>query len=225
MTGDLAGQEAQWLCRALVPLLRCDQSCAPIRDGSPGLSRAGLAAYSHLQGRGDIREIRRSGRGVARLLDPGSAAGALLRDLLGPDARTLASARGTGGRNITEEDLVVERFGDARRWRERDRHHDEGGRTEWGVLTGDLYLNDAVFLSHVPRPVWRYEMGGYPVVKKWLGYREARRRQGWALTLGELAHLRGIIHRIAALLTLRPAADNAYEQATPEAWLSDELTE
>jgi Type ISP C-terminal specificity domain len=34
-------------------------------------------------------------------------------------------------------------------------------------LTGDLYLNESIFLAHVPREIWRYELGGYPVLKKW----------------------------------------------------------
>jgi hypothetical protein len=60
-------------------------------------------------------------------------------------------------------------------------------------------------------------------LKKWLGYRQASRRSGTALTLQELDELREIMHRIAALLTLRPLLDIAYEKANEQAWLVDDF--
>lgn len=39
----------------------------------------------------------------------------------------------------------------------------------WGERTGDLFLNDEVHFAHVPEDVWLYQLGGYPVLKKWLG--------------------------------------------------------
>jgi hypothetical protein len=57
-----------------------------------------------------------------------------------------------------------------------------------GDTTGDLYINDAVLFRHVPDRVWHYELGGYPVIKKWLGYRDRGRRPGIPLpqvTLGQ----------------------------------------
>jgi hypothetical protein len=71
--------------------------------------------------------------------------------------------------------------------------------------------------------VWRYELGGYPVLKKWLGYRQAGRRSGAPLSLRELDELRGIIHRVAALLTLRPLLGSAYEKASGQAWVVDDF--
>jgi hypothetical protein len=87
----------------------------------------------------------------------------------------------------------------------------------------DLSLNDRVFLRHVPERVWRHELGGYQVIKKWLGYREARRRNGEPLTLGEIAHLRSMVQRIAALLVLEAPLNSAYEDAATNAFTSEEL--
>ena len=56
------------------------------------------------------------------------------------------------------------------------------GEGVWGERTGDLYINDDVFFAHVPEAVWTYQLGGYPVLKKWLGYRQADRRDGSPLT-------------------------------------------
>ena len=56
------------------------------------------------------------------------------------------------------------------------------GVTLWVTSTS----NETVFLANVPREVWRYELGGYPVLKKWLGYRYANRRSNRPLALSEL---------------------------------------
>src|SRR5450759_5926246 len=36
----------------------------------------------------------------------------------------------------------------------------------------DVYLNDVAYWRCVPANVWRYTIGGYQVIKKWLSYRE-----------------------------------------------------
>lgn len=71
--------------------------------------------------------------------------------------------------------------------------------------------------------MWRYELGGYPVLKKWLGYRDVRRRDGRPVTLAELDHLRGIVQRLAALLLLHDALDAAYEKAAADAFTTTDL--
>ena len=127
---------------------------------------------------------------------------------------------------MKESDLVVEHsyFGSAvGDWRSRALGDDEPRHVEWGDGTGDIHLNDRIFLAHVPEAVWKYRMGGYPILKKWLGYRDSRRRNGGGLTLDELVHFRTVIQRIAALLTLRTALDVAYERAGGQAWLIDDV--
>src|SRR5207249_12012573 len=93
----------------------------------------------------------------------------------------------------------------------------------WGSLTADLYLNESVYLAHVPERVWRYELGGYPVLKKWLGYRDGRRRPGTSLSLAEADHLRGMIQRIASMLVLQERLDTAYEEVVRNAFTAEEL--
>jgi hypothetical protein len=41
-----------------------------------------------------------------------------------------------------------------------------------GAEALDVYLNSSVLGAMVPVAVWRYTLGGYQVMKKWLSYRE-----------------------------------------------------
>lgn len=93
----------------------------------------------------------------------------------------------------------------------------------WGERTGDLYLNDNAFFSNVPELVWTYQLGGYPVLKKWLAYRQADRRDEQPLTNDERRWLRQIIQRIAALLALGPKLNELYQDAAANAFTAAEL--
>lgn len=88
-----------------------------------------------------------------------------------------------------------------------------------GDETCDIYLNDAAYWKNVPRPVWEYTLGGYQVLKKWLSYCESA-LLGRALTPDEVAYVRDVIRRIAALLLLGPELDANYAavKAEPYAW-------
>jgi hypothetical protein len=108
-------------------------------------------------------------------------------------------------------------------WREKEPLEDKAIAPALGGSIGDLWLNDRVSLKNVPERVWRYELGGYPVIKKWLGYRDEKRRSGRGLTLGELNHLRSMVHRIAALLLLHDRLDSAYEKAIVAPFTAEEL--
>jgi type ISP restriction-modification system protein len=61
--------------------------------------------------------------------------------------------------------------------------------------------------ANVPELVWTYQLGGYPVLKKWLSYQQADRRDGKPLTDDERRWFRQVIQRIAALLALGPSLD------------------
>ena len=43
-----------------------------------------------------------------------------------------------------------------------------------GETTYDIYPNERVYWCNVPANVWRYELGGYQVLKMWLSYRESK---------------------------------------------------
>ena len=78
-----------------------------------------------------------------------------------------------------------------------------------GDKTFDIYLNEVAFWRNVPERVWRYTIGGYQVVKKWLSYREYE-LLGRPLTTEEAREVTNIIRRIAAILLLEPGLDANY---------------
>ena len=72
-----------------------------------------------------------------------------------------------------------------------------------------VFLNERACWDRVPRAVWQYTLGGYPVLKKWLSYREAA-VLGRALRPEEAREFTAIARRIAALLALGPDLDASY---------------
>jgi hypothetical protein len=108
-------------------------------------------------------------------------------------------------------------------WRPRLPTESEPVNTAWGVETGDLYINDRIFFRNVPAAVWDYELGGYPVIKKWLAYRDSGRRPATSLTLQEADHVRSMVQRIAALLAFHERLNGLYEQASTECFRTEEL--
>ncbi len=79
------------------------------------------------------------------------------------------------------------------------------GMTDGGAVLGDtnfdIYLNDHAYWRNVPAAVWRYKLGGYQVLKKWLSYRE-RNILGRALRPQEVQHFTDTARRIGAILLL-----------------------
>jgi hypothetical protein len=73
----------------------------------------------------------------------------------------------------------------------------------------DIYINDQVFWSNVPKDVWDLTIGGYPVVKKWLSYRE-HKILGRSLRLDEVTYVTEMVRRLKALLMLGDELDRAY---------------
>lgn len=172
-----------------------------------------------------FEEIAGLGEQVGTLLDPMTDSTPVLNDLLGLERRTLAVPSTTKG-VLRDEDLrvTIPYFGGARGgWNERSPKETEACHPAWGEVTGDLYLNETAYLANVPERVWRFELGGYPVIKKWLGYRDQKRRPHQPLTQQELDHLRGIVHRLAALLRLHEALDHAYDRAIESSFTTDDL--
>ncbi len=76
----------------------------------------------------------------------------------------------------------------------------------------DVYINDRVYWSNVPSDVWSMTIGGYPVIKKWLSYRE-QRVLGRSLRTDELAYVAQVVRRLKALLLLGPELDANYRSA------------
>ncbi len=173
-----------------------------------------------------VESVAELGAKVATLLNPFADARSTVRAILGKDAQSLGTVARVGGGTVRASDFTVtfSYYGAAQgSWRPREVSGREAWRPRWGATTGDLYLNDTVFLQHVPERVWRYELGGYPVVKKWLGYRNADRRDKKPLTLVEVEHLGEMVQRLAAMLVLHEQLDLAYEGASADALSRDDL--
>ena len=70
-----------------------------------------------------------------------------------------------------------------------------------GVETSDIYVNGEVFWRNVPAAVWKYQLGGYQVLKKWLSYRE-RDVLGRPLKPEEVQNFSDTARRIVSILLL-----------------------
>lgn len=81
----------------------------------------------------------------------------------------------------------------------------------------DVYLNEVACWRNVPEPVWAYTLGGYPVLKKWLSYRE-RDVLGRDLTPAEARTFTAVARRIAAILGLAADLDANYRRARGAAY-------
>lgn len=81
----------------------------------------------------------------------------------------------------------------------------------------DVYLNDIAYWRCVPSNVWRYTIGGYQVVKKWLSYRDYA-VLGRALSSGEARYATEMVSRIAALVLMQPELDANYERVKASVW-------
>ena len=68
-----------------------------------------------------------------------------------------------------------------------------------GQTTFDIYLNPNAYWRNIPAAVWRYKLGGYQVLKKWLSYRE-RTILDRPLHVEEVQHFTDTTRRIGAIL-------------------------
>ncbi len=86
-----------------------------------------------------------------------------------------------------------------------------------GETCFDVYLNDVAYWRCVPANVWRYTIGGYQVIKKWLSYRE-RALLGRDLRPEEARYVTEMVRRIAALVLMGPELDANYERVKADVW-------
>ena len=80
----------------------------------------------------------------------------------------------------------------------------------------DIYINDRVYWQNVPLDVWTMTIGGYPVVKKWLNYREFR-VLGRPLLQEEMTYITEVVRRLTALLLMGESLDANYRAAANSA--------
>jgi hypothetical protein len=225
MTGDLDSNEAKRFARRL--FRACLGLChAPDYEEEHRESLAQDWAHVPIpRDRELFEELARVGDLIAVLLNPLTEPRAAIRASLSDYAPRLAVLASAEGGAVRGSDLVVTipHFGAARGgWRQRQYEEAETPPADLGQTTGDLYINDRIFFRNVPEEVWRYELGGYPVLKKWLGYRDARRRDNRPLSLPEKDHFRGMVQRVAAVIALRSHLNELYERAAENAWTMEE---
>jgi len=177
--------------------------------------------------RGLFDRLVNAGEKVARLLDANRNAGDVIESVLGSErAAALGPLRRVDTGQLQPDDLkiTVSYWGGSRGgWKPRSYTVEEAPLGLWGERTGDLYINERAFFANVPEAVWTYQLGGYPVLKKWLGYRQADRRDDRALTDDERLWLRQVIQRIATLLALGPELDALYQEVAADAFTATEL--
>jgi hypothetical protein len=166
------------------------------------------------------------GNRIGALLDPLRNVDLILPDILHGEENKLAVLCRVGGGSIRQAELVVgySFFGNAGGgWRIAATDADLSDSDATVEIAGDLYINDEIYFHNVPVAVWRYELGGYPVLKKWLAYRDNGRRPDTALSIRESEHLQSMVRRIAALLAQQAQLDNLYEAAALNSFNLEEL--
>ena len=163
------------------------------------------------------------GRELATLLDPDTPVPGVTTGTLRPDIAAIAVPATVDGRNMAADDFALTagwgHYGTGEavmpgqgRIVEREYTADEraalGDATAvLGQTTFDIYLNSNAYWRNVPAAVWRYKLGGYQVLKKWLSYRE-RTVLGRALTPEEVWYFAEVARRIAVIVAINdtPAA-------------------
>ena len=155
------------------------------------------------------------GRALAQLLDSDTPVPGITTGTLRPEVVVIAVPTTTGGRNMTSEDFAVTAgwghygTGDAvmpgqgriveRVFTLEERAAMDDSLAILGETAFDVYLNANTFWRNVPAAVWRYKLGGYQVLKKWLSYRE-RDILGRKLKPEEVRHFADTARRVAATL-------------------------
>lgn len=166
------------------------------------------------------------GRRIADLMDADRAVPGVTAGVVDPALRPLGALRKTDGTQIDPAagDLAL-----TARWATLQRGSvvmPGPGRISpgrplqdhpLGPETVDVWLNDRVCWGCVPRSIWEAMVGGYPVIKKWLSYRE-RSVLGRDLSLDEAEHVTSMVRRLAALQRLGAELDDSYLESMRVTW-------
>jgi hypothetical protein len=100
--------------------------------------------------------------------------------------------------------------------RKRTDEDNSGLTAEQSELLGnevlDIFLNARVCWAGVPAAAWDYKIGGFPVLRKWLSYRDEKvlRRP---LTTDEARSFVLMVRRLTELALLEPQLDENYKAA------------
>ena len=155
------------------------------------------------------------GRELARLLDPDQPVPGVTQGTLRPELANIAVPSKVAGGNMVGDDFAVTAGwghpgaggaimpGPGRQLERRPTASESrtAATPTLGATTFDIHLNADAYWRNVPAAVWRYQLGGYQVLKKWLSYRE-HPILGRELESDEVQHFTDTARRIAAILLL-----------------------
>ena len=164
-----------------------------------------------------LAESAAKGRELAALLDPETPVPGVTTGVLRPEVAAISVPSTTLGRNMAGDDFALTagwgHYGSGGavmpgQGSAKDRVYTPDERAALGdalptlgETTFDVYLNGNAFWRNVPAAVWRYKLGGYQVLKKWLSYRE-RGILGRPLRPEEVQHITDTARRIGAILLM-----------------------
>ena len=187
--------------------LRMDWPHIPLPDWPDGAAGAADA----------LAESAARGRELAALLDSDTPVAGVTTGSLRPELSAIAVPTTTDGGNMASDDFTVSagwgHFGTGEaimpgQGRIVERNYTDDDRTAvadsiptLGDTTFDVYLNDRAYWRNVPDAVWKYQLGGYQVLKKWLSYRESK-VLGRPLQPEEVQHFTDTVRRIGAIMQL-----------------------
>ena len=199
--------------------LRMDWPRIPL----PGWSTPGSAGILPASGATEaLAQSAARGRELAALLDPDTPVPGVTTGTLRPEIATIAVPTTVDGRNMTSDGFALTAgwghfgTGDAvmpgqgriveRAYTLEERAALGDTLHTLGETTFDIYLNGNAYWRNVPAAVWRYKLGGYQVLKKWLSYRE-RGILGRALRPEEVQHFTNVGRKIGQILQLVATLD------------------
>ncbi len=239
---ELSGERSDSAARSLVGhLFRCVFAIlhAPAYQAEHASALAADWAHLPIPKNKDVFDrLIDVGQTVIGLLDAHRDARDIVKAVLGHDRMSaLGALRKQDGEQMTSDDLKIDVTywgGGKGRWKPRpfteeerptakEKDPTDDSLAAWGIRTGDLFINDTAFFANVPEAVWTYRLGGYPVLKKWLGYRQADRRGGKPLTDMDRHWFRSIVQRIAALPALSAKLDSLYQEIITDCFTTAEL--
>ena len=155
------------------------------------------------------------GRKLAALLDCEMSVSGVTEGALRPEMAVIGVPSTVNGGNMAGEDFALTEgwghFGQGEavmpgQGRVVEREYMAAEREALGSAVGVLggttfcvYLNERACWRNVPASVWKYKLGGYQVLKKWLSYRE-RKVLGRPLRPEGVRHFTDTARRIAAIL-------------------------
>ena len=197
-----------------------DDADIPPTDGPDANARESRTAPSGQVGRREAAEALAQsaarGRELARLLDPDTHVPGVTSGTLRPEIAAIAVPATTDDRNMASDDFALTagwgHYGAGgavmpgqgriveRAFTPEERTTLGDALPALGETTFDVYLNARAYWRNVPAAVWRYKLGGYQVLKKWLSYRE-RAILGCPLHPEEVQHFTDTARRVGVILS------------------------